>query len=589
MMTSLAAVLVLATAAAGPTAPAASTDWVDRTLARLTLREKVAQMMMPYVPGGPIAQSSADWRRAVRLVVEEKVGGIIVGKGSARGTAALLNGLQRRAAVPLLVGADLEWGAGTRLEGATVLPINMAIAAAGDVAYAYEAGRLTALEARAAGVHLAFAPVADVNINAANPVINTRSYGAEPVAVAERVAAFIRGAAAGGLLTTAKHFPGHGDTELDSHLALPVVDASRARLEAVELVPFRAAIAAGVAAIMTAHLAVPALDPEGERRPATLSRPILTELLRREMGFEGLIVTDGLMMDAIQRGRTMGEIAVQAVRAGVDILLMPPSTEEAIDALVAAVEAGELDPARIDASVRRILEAKAAAGLDRERLVDVESLPARLGVPAHEAWAEQVAERSLTLVRDWAGVVPTSVEGLRVLSIRYTSSRSSDAGEVFDETLESEGADVRSVHLSRRSSDARLRRAERAAAEADLVVISSYARAVPWSGTLALPEDVARLVNRLGKRGAVLISFGNPYLLDQVGDVGTYLLAWSDADVAQRAAARALAGRIVVAGRLPVPLPPAYAVGDGISRGSLAGEPASDGAIARPREDPGSR
>ncbi|HEX6940758.1 MAG TPA: glycoside hydrolase family 3 N-terminal domain-containing protein [Longimicrobiales bacterium] len=547
-----------------------SSEWVDATLARLTLREKVGQMVMPWIPGGELPRAEA--RRARELVVEDEVGGLIVGKGDGVRTAVWLNHLQRASAVPLLVAADLEWGPGTRLEGATVLPVNMAIAAAGGPELAYEAGRITAREARAAGVHMAFAPVADVNVNAANPVINTRSYGADPIGVAERVAAFIEGARAEGLLTVAKHFPGHGDTEQDSHLTLPAIHATRWRLETVELVPFRTAIAAGVTGIMTAHLAVPALDPEHPTRPATLSHAILTDLLRGAMGFDGLIVTDGLMMDGIREGRTVGEVAVEAVQAGADILLMPPDATEAIDAVVGAVEAGRIAEARIDAAVRRILEAKAAVGLDRRRTVDLDSLRAILSAPEHQRWAQDVANRSLTLVRRPEDVLPFELAGKRVVQVAYDDSRHSDDGEEFARALERQGARVETVRLWERSRTRDIARARRAARGADLVVFSSFARALPWKGELGLPSRVAALANELAADGAVVISFGDPYLLRQLTKARTYLLAWSEAEVAQRAAARALGGAVVVAGRLPIPLPPDHAIGEGLRVPALPGE-----------------
>lgn len=545
-----------------------SSEWVEATLSRLTLREKVAQMVMPWIPGGELPRAEA--RRARELVVEDKVGGLIVGKGDGVRTAVWLNHLQRASQVPLLVAADLEWGPGTRLEGGTVLPVNMAIAAAGGPTLAYEAGRITALEARAAGVHMAFAPVADVNVNAANPVINTRSYGADPIDVAERVAAFVEGARAGGLLTVAKHFPGHGDTEQDSHLTLPAIHATRWRLETVELVPFRTAIAAGVTGIMTAHLSVPALDPEHPDLPATLSRTIVTDLLRGTMGFQGLIVTDGLMMDGIREGRTVGEVAVAAVRAGVDILLMPPSATEAIDAVVEAVEAGRITAARIEASVRRILEAKAAVGLDDDRVVDLDALRAVLSAPEHERWAQEVADRSLTLVRRPESALPLSLTGRRVVQIVYDDSRHSEDGEDFAQVLERQGAEVETVRLWKRSRSRDIARARRAARGADVVIFSSFSRAVPWKGELGLPSRVAELANGLAADGAVVISFGNPYLLRQLPDTEIYLLAWSEAEVAQRAAARALTGEVKVAGRLPIPLPPYHEIGEGLRLPALA-------------------
>lgn len=588
MMTSIAALALIATHAFAPTTTASGEAWVDSTMAQLDLRGKVAQMVMPWLPGGKPKTSSAEWRRARKLVEEEKVGGVIVGRGSALGTAQWMNELQQLSDIPLLVAADLEWGPGTRLEGATILPVNMAIAAAGPLHYAYEAGLITAREARAAGVHMAFAPVADVNVNAANPVINTRAYGADPIDVAERVASFIEGARAGGMLTVAKHFPGHGDTEKDSHLTLPVLAVDRSRIETVELIPFRTAIAAGVTGIMTAHLAVPALEPRGEGLPATLSQAILTDLLRHEMGFRGLIVTDGLMMDGVRKGRTVGEVAVEAVKAGADVLLMPPITAEAIDAVVAAVEAGEIDVARIEQSVRKILMAKVDVGLHEERLTDPERWQTELGSPDHQAWAQRVAEESITLVRQGPKGLPR-LDGRRVVSIVYDDPRKNSAGIAFQQELEKRGARVTTVRLWRRSTAADLRRAERLAAGADVVLFSSYARAIPWKGTLGLPKPVAALANRLAAKGAPVLTFGDPYLLGQLDRAQTYMVAWSEAEVAQRAAARALTGEVRIAGRLPIPLPPDHELGDGIVAPSLAGvasqDPATGTGTAQQQED----
>lgn len=577
MIAPLAALALAATLSANHAAALGAADhnagaWVDSIMTTLTTREKVAQMVMPWIPGGTPAPGSAAWKRARKLVLEEKVGGVIVGKGPAKRTAAWLNDLQRHAPLPLLVGADLEWGPGTRLQGATLLPVNMAIAAAGPVEYAYEAGRITGLEARAAGIHLVFAPVADVNINALNPVINTRSYGADPIEVAERVASFVEGARAAGVLAVAKHFPGHGDTDLDSHLRLPTLAAPRLRLDVVELVPFRAAIAARVAGIMTAHLEVPALEPDGIRRPATLSPAVLTDLLRNEMRFRGLVITDGLMMAGVRQGRTPGEVAVAAVLAGADILLMPPAVTAAIDAVVEAIEHGEIDIARIDDSVRRILLAKTEAGLHLERLTDPERWDAEFGRPAHQEWAERVAAESLTLIRGEAGL-PPRIGGKGVTLIVYDDAARSTHGETFARELATRAAAVKVVRLSKRSQLAALRAAERSASGAEVTIFASFARSIPWKGTLGLPDPVAALADRLADRGAIVISFGDPYLIRQLPRTRSYLLAWSETGLAQRAAARALAGETSITGKLPIPLPPHYALGDGVELPALTGAP----------------
>lgn len=543
-------------------------DWVDATLARLTLRQKVAQMVIAWVEGGTPRYGSAEYDRVRALVVRQQVGGVIVGKGQAVGTAAWLNQLQRWSDVPLLAAADLEWGPGTRLLGATTTPVNMALAATGDLRNVYEAGHITAIEARAAGIHMAFAPVADVNINPRNPVINTRSFGADPATVALNVSTFIAGARDGGLLTVAKHFPGHGDTETDSHLSMPVLAVTRTRLNEVELVPFRAAIRAGVDGIMTAHLSVPALDPLDHRRPATLSPPILTDLLRQELGYGGLVITDALIMDGVRRRASTGEVAVEAVAAGADVLLMPPNAAEAIDAVVAAVRSGRIDEARVDESVRRILRAKQSVGLDRDAQVDIAELGRLLDSEAHRAWADAVAARSLTAVRVAHGALPLDLSGpmpQRVAAVIYDEARSSEAGTRFVERLRDRGARVSVARLSRGAGRSDVAAAERAAADADVVVFLSFSNAAPWRGQLGLPAAVASEADLLAKRGALIFNFGDPYIIGQLPDAETYLLAWSDGEAEERAAARALLGEVAVTGVLPIPLEPGYDLGTGVT------------------------
>ncbi|MFQ5689815.1 MAG: glycoside hydrolase family 3 protein, partial [Gemmatimonadota bacterium] len=362
-----------------PEAPAASSSpgrpapldedaraWVRRTLGSLSLREKVAQLVSVWVSGGYAATSDPELEKTFALV-ERGLGGVTISIGLPYSFAAKLNALQERARVPLLVTSDFEAGPGYRLHGiyalphvidlggGTEFPRPMAFGAIGDERFAFRLGRITGEEARAVGVQLDFAPVVDVNSNPANPIINTRSFGEDPEQVARLGAAFIRGARSAGLLTTAKHFPGHGDTRTDTHLELPVVPADRGRLDTLELVPFRRAIAAGVDAVMTAHVKVPAvLGPDAP--PATLSRYFLTEVLRADLGFQGLVYTDALDMGAIVRRYGPGDAAVRALEAGADLLLMPADPLGAVDAVVAAVRSGRLTEARVDSSVRQLLE-----------------------------------------------------------------------------------------------------------------------------------------------------------------------------------------------------------------------------------------
>src|SRR5579863_2778526 len=304
--------------------------WVKQTLGRMSLEEKLGQLLMVPFFGGFKSTESAEYEELLRSVEEQHVGGFMLATRVApQGivlsqvypTAALANQLQRHARIPLLFGADFERGTAMRLAEGTSFPHAMAVAAGGSPQYAYEVGRVTALEARAAGIHWILAPDADVNSNPANPIINTRSFGEDPERVAEFVCAFVQGVEENGGLATAKHFPGHGDTSTDSHLGLPTVTSDRAHLDRVELAPFRAAIAAGAGSIMTGHLAVPALEPDPDV-PATMSPKITTDLLRGQMGFNGLVVTDALDMGGVTVRYPPGEVAVRSILAGADVLLV---------------------------------------------------------------------------------------------------------------------------------------------------------------------------------------------------------------------------------------------------------------------------
>ena len=392
--------------------------WVKTTLARMSLDEKIGQMLVPSFESTFIASDSDAFDRLVHLVRDDHVGGFHV-FGASRPTpgvllnanyssvtlgdpfeaASVLDRLQAIAPIPLLNTADFEAGVGFRLAGATVFPRNMAFGAAGDERLAFEAGRITAVEGRAVGVQVDFAPVVDVNDNPRNPVINTRSFGEDPAAVGRFGSAYVRGLQAGGMLATLKHFPGHGNTDVDSHLGLPIIREPRAELDQVELAPFRAGIAAGADAVMIAHIEMPALDPAPET-PATFSRPIVTGLLRGELGFGGLVYTDSMSMDAITKMLPPGEAAVRAVEAGNDVVLHSPDDDAALAAIKAAVEKGEIPEARIEASAERILRAKARLGLYRTRRVDLESVATIVGGRQHRKVAEEVSQRSLTLIKD---------------------------------------------------------------------------------------------------------------------------------------------------------------------------------------------
>lgn len=566
-----------AIAAVRPVAGPADSLWVEQTLATLSLREQVAQMVWPSILGD--YQNAADerWQRMLHQAQVERVGGFTISVGSPLDFAAKVDALQAVAAVPLLFAADFETGAGMRARGGVFLPNGielggatwtsppMALGAANDTALAYELGRITAREGRALGTHIVYGPVLDVNNNAANPVINVRSFGEDPAQVARLGAAFIRGVQEHGMIATGKHFPGHGDTDVNSHLALPSVRVTRARLDSVELVPFRAAIASRVGAMMTFHGDLPALDPSGV--PATLSPLVIGRLLRDALGFDGLAITDAMDMRGVIDRFGGREAAVRAVLAGADVLIQPEDVTVTIDAIVDGVASGRIPASRVRDAARRVLRAKASVGLTTAPRVDVQALRAVVGAPEHLAFADTLAARGLTLVRD-RDRVPLR-PAARVLSV--TVARRSDllAGQTFDAVLRAEGFRVRSVFVDADAPSASTFAAARAAADSvDAVIVGSYV-AQRWDATtIQQSRDFVAFTTAVAasRTGAILVAFGNPYLLQQVPTASTYLVGWSGTAATQRAAARALAGRAAVSGRLPITIPPLATRGDGIVR-----------------------
>ncbi len=560
---------------------AADARWIDSTIAALPLRDRVAQLVTVWVLGDYVNRDDPSFVQIRRWVGDEHVGGVIMSLGSPVEVAVKVNAMQRLASatpsrLPLLVSSDLEPGLG-RFEGglftpqlwsagtATVLPTNMALGAGGRVEDAESVGRVVGQEARAAGVQVVFAPDADVNNNPANPVINVRSFGEEPEAVARLTAAFVRGLQGAGTAAVAKHFPGHGDTDADSHVALPVVRSTRARLDTVELVPFRAAIAAGVAGVMTAHIALPAV--EGDRTPATLSPRVMTGLLRDTLHFAGLTFTDAMTMEGVGQGYPVERACPLAVAAGDDVLLMPTDVARCVDAVVAAVRGGQIPAARIDASLRRLLALKAQTGALAAPLVDLEALRDVVGAPAHWALARDVAARAVTLLRDSADLVPAA--GARAITaVVYAPDNEPAAGQSFLAELDAGAARVRSFRVSPRSSPATLDTIAAAARASDRLVVMTYTRTFEGRGRLAIPAFVARWIDdeAAATHKVVVVAGGNPYVIKQFPRVGTYLVTYGRGDALERASARAVLGSAPITGRAPVSLPGYFARGDGLQR-----------------------
>ena len=552
--------------AAVPAGPAPLNVSVDRLLDSLPLRDRIAQLVVPWIAGSYSAFDEAAFTRAVMWVDSLHVGGVIISIGSPLDVAARLNHLQERSPLPLIVASDLESGTTFRLVGGTPFPPNMGVGASGKELDAYEVGRVTAIEGRAVGIHLTFAPVADVNNNPANPIINTRSFGEDPHAVARLVSAAVRGIQEHGMLATAKHFPGHGDTGTDSHIALPVITAPWARFDTLELVPFRAAIAAGVTAVMSAHIALPGLD-SGRTRPGTVERGILTGVLRDSLGFRGLTVTDALNMGALVSSFGPAEAPVLAFEAGADMLLQPADPAVTIDAMERAVRSGRISEARLNQSVRRILALKQKLGLFRRRLVSLDSVPDVVGRAEFMASAREVAAHSIVLARDSAGVVDSLRAAPRTLTVvAYGDESSPAAGSALTAELRARGHRVTQLRLTPASGPMSYDSVRAVLAASPTVVFAVAIRAAAARGTIGMPAPLAVLIDSTASaRPTVLVSLGSPYIASQTSHVGSYLLAWAANALSEQAAARALSGDAIT-GRLPVRVPPDQPVGAGLDR-----------------------
>lgn len=558
----------------------AQRQWVDRTLESLTLRERVGQMVTIWALGDYTNLRDTMYAQLVKWVEQDKVGGLTMSLGTPIEVAAKLNDLQRRSKIPMLISSDLEPGLG-RLEtglfthylletgGATAFPPQMAIAATGREEDAFDVAKVIATEGRAAGIHVNFAPVVDVNNNPSNPVINVRSFGEDPARVARLSRQFVMGTMAGGELATAKHFPGHGDTDVDSHVGLPVVSADIARLSRLELVPFRAAIEAGAAMVMTAHVSLPAIDSVGV--PATLSPRIITGLLRDTLGFKGVTITDAMTMEGVGKGYSTEQSSVLAVKAGADILLKPTDPTLAIDAVVRAVERGEITRARIDSAARHILELKARARITDNAQVSLENLREVVGSPEHRAIAASVATRAITLLRDSANLVPLKASG-PALVVQYMPETEIRAGRILGaavragRTKAGSGATML-AKLSPAANSYLLDSLGRVADSASVVVIATYVRRVEGEGRFAIPKQVADWIDAVGRRRpTIVVAFGNPYVIRQFPGVGSYMVTYGVGDDLERAAAAALLGGQPITGKTPVSLPGFFSNGDGLRR-----------------------
>ena len=578
--------------------------WAATTLHKMTLEEKIGQMIMPWARIEFMNVNSPDYLQLREEMRKYHVGGFGVTvftdgasllKSEPLEAAALTNRLQRDSKYPLLFAADFERGLSMRMNGTTAFPAAMAFGAAGDKELSREFGRITAEEARAIGIQWNWFPVADVNSNPANPIINTRSFGEDPATVSTMITAYIVGARNAGMLTTVKHFPGHGDTDTDSHLALPHTSASLDRLNQLELVPFRAAIAAGVDSVMTAHITVPSIEPNPDL-PASISSKVITGLLKDQLGFKGLVVTDALDMGGLMHAftGTASQIsaleAVAAIQAGNDMVIIPADLEGAYTGLLEAVRNGVITRQRIDASVLKILRIKASVGLDRVRMVDLNNVSKEVAQPENLSIAQKVADQAIALATDAGHLVPLQTAGAIDTGNASNGKNSSDIAAVIftDNARMSEGGRVFAHQLRQRVPNAAILYVDEAnaayisadvlAAVASAKTVIAVAEAVPSAGrttrgekngSAGLDQSAAQILEGIEKTAGnktVLVAFGNPYIGAQMQGVGTYLCTFSNTPTSAISLAKALFGESPIHGRLPVTIPGIAQRGAGLDR-----------------------
>ncbi len=570
--------------------------WAEKTLRKLTVEEKIGQVFMIWCRASFLnveAPEYLQFRDAMQkyhvgsFAMTVHVDGPFLLRSEPYEAAELLNRMQKESKLPLLFAADFERGVATRLQGTTNFPHAMAFGADGKMEDAEEFGRITALEARAVGVHWNFFPDADVNSNPANPIINTRSFGEDPKQVGDLVSAYIKGAHEAGMLTTVKHFPGHGDTATDSHLGVASVNVDRAHLDSIELPPFRQAIAAGVDSVMVAHVTVPALDSD-PNHVATISTAVVSDLLEKQLGFKGLIVTDALDMAGLTHlfANDIGRAAVEAFKAGNDLLLIPADLGASYNAMLKAAKSGEISKERLDHSVLKILKLKGALGLNDSRTVDLSAIATAVGKPENIAFGQQVADSAITLVRENGKVLPLKSKGTAKAGLPYTGIEEThnntvavlfsddmrtESGRAFGREFRSRIPDARVIYVDPRTAAGMSDEVLKAVDEAQTVVAAVYV--IPTAGkignSVAMADASGILLQQLLDHAAektVVVAMGNPYLASDFPKIENYVCTFSNATVSEIAAIKALFGEIPIRGHLPVTIPNVAQRGTGIER-----------------------
>lgn len=543
---------------------------IEQKLSAMSLREKIGQMIVSHSKGYTLDKSSEEYNRLKDLIQNEKVGGFIFFAGDSYQEAELINDLQSLSQTPLLISADFERGTRMRLDDGSLFPNNMGLGATRNPNLAYHMGRIIAMECRALGIHQNYAPVVDVNNNANNPIINVRSFGEDPELVSELADAMIKGLQDGGVIATAKHFPGHGDTDIDSHNDLPVLNFGMDRLDSVELVPYFSAIPDGVMSVMIAHLAFPAVEHE-PFVPASLSEKLVKDLLIDQMNFNGLIVTDALNMEGIKKHFTTKQVAIMSVNAGIDLILMPQGEKITIDAIEKAVNDGTITEERINQSVRKILKAKMWLGLFDFNTVDLNSVKEHINSQEAKDLSKIIAEESITLVKDDMNSLPLtnrSGNGCMVVSLNngLETANTKFFEDEFEKTAKNKfkGYYYTEVNGEVTNQNEILKESE----NADVIILPIYAKVKIKTGTVGLPQSQLDLINGLITTGkpVIVISFGNPYLIQGFTEVPAYICAYGDAESSISATIRAIFGEINFRGKLPVSITNKYKFGTGLMK-----------------------
>ena len=558
--------LIVLSGCAGPGQFSFQQSWAEQTLKKLTLREKIAQIMVYHMNMRFLNEESPKWKEITSLLETDGIGGIHIWFGDVGTSLTLLNEIQRRSKIPIIVDADIEYGVQRRFPAGTDLPPLMAIAAAGSTQYAYEVGKIAALESRALGIHWNFSPVTDVNNNPNNPIINTRSFGEDPDEVGKYAVEFILGLQENGMLATAKHFPGHGDTETDSHTSLATIPSDSSRLWSLELNPFQTAIDAGVDAVMVAHVHSPDFQPNANL-PATLSPFWVSGVLREKMGFKGVIVTDSMAMGGVTRNYSDPYALIHAINAGCDFILQNYNVKKSIDIVEDAIQKGIISEDRINDAALKMLKMKEKVGLHTQRFITLEETRKILGKKEFKKTAMDIAAKSITLVKNENAILPLTMHKNEEIFVIDIYDHPNDHNEsLTTKELKRSGLKIRSLQIDESDSTLYYESILRTIPKNSPIILNAFASPSAWKDRIFLPDHQMDFIHALNQKtdNILLISFGNPYLIQGLPETPGYICAWKGSFVLQKAAVQTLLGKNHFSGTLPITIPDIAERGFGI-------------------------